>query len=160
VMCDTNVVILNIMGEGLEKAIAIITTIPFPCLCLVYLWIIWKLRCQRMDFLALLILGLYLLVLMTFFLVTLSPIDSESFVSLLFSLAGNNILWAIIYLFFFEMLRYKYIITVKDNSEYRKKERVINVLKYTFTILIGVFMIILVLIQYGQHENDEFFKKY
>jgi preprotein translocase subunit SecG len=58
------------------------------------------------------------------------------------------------------MLRYKYIITVKDNSEYRKKERVINVLKYTFTILIGVFMIILVLIQYGQHENDEFFKKY
>ena len=58
------------------------------------------------------------------------------------------------------MLRYKYIITVKDNSEYRKKERLINVLKYTFTILIGVFMIILVLIQYGQHENDNFFKKY
>jgi Ni,Fe-hydrogenase I cytochrome b subunit len=58
------------------------------------------------------------------------------------------------------MLRYKYIITVKDNSEYSKKERVINMLKYTFTILIGVFMIILVLIQYGQHENDEFFKKY
>ncbi len=145
------------MGKELDKAIVFITTIPFPCLCLVYLWIIWKLRCQRMDLFAILILGLYLLVLMIFFLATLSPIDNESLVSLIISLAGNNILWAIIFLFFFEMLRYKYIITVKDGREYRKKERIINVLKYVFTILIVVFMILLVLIQYGQHENDEFF---
>ena len=145
------------MGEDLAKAIVLITTIPFPCLCLVYLWIIWKLRCQRMDFFAILILGLYLLVLMIFFLVTISPIDNESLVSLIISLAGNNILWAIIFLFFFEMLKYKYIITVKDDREYRKKERIINVLKYVFTILIVVFMILLVLIQYGQQEKDEFF---
>jgi len=117
------------------------------------------LRCQRMDFLAIIILGLYLLVLMIFFLEALSPIKNESLVSLIFSIAGNNILWAIIYLFFFEMLRHKYIITVKDNRDYRKKERAINVLKHAFTILIGIFMIFLLLIQYGQHENDEFFLK-
>ena len=145
------------MGEGLEKAIAIVELIPFPCLCLVYLWIIWKLRCQLMDFLAIIILGLYLLVLMIFFLVALSPINNESLLSLVFSIAGNNILWAMIYLFFFEMLRYKYIITVKDNREYRKKERVINVLKYAFTLLIALFMIFLLLIQYEQHEHEEYF---
>ena len=83
----------------------------------------------------------------------------ESQVSLIFYIACNKILWAIIYLFFFEMLRHKYIITVKDNRDYRKKERAINVLKYAFTILIGLFMIFLLLIQYGQHENDEFFLK-
>ena len=106
------------MEDNIDQGILNIALFPFPCLCLVYLWIGVKLRCQRMDALAILILGLYFLVLLVDFVVKVSPLSNESLITIIFSIVGNHVIWAIIFLFVIEMLKYKYIVTVRDQTEY------------------------------------------
>jgi hypothetical protein len=129
---------MDIKVEDFQDAANYSTCWLAPALTALYIYIFIKLRGAPMDTFMVAILLLYWVTITMNMVQKFLTFEKDYMMDVIFSVIGLHIVWFMLSILVFEMLRFKYVLTFNNVNEQVRRARIIKICKY----VVGVITII------------------